>query len=444
MKYTKYLLGLSLFVLGGIPIQAQTPPAQALTNVTLHHADGTVTPKASIVWRNGIIEAVGANLSVPFDAKVTDGGDSLHVYPGFLDGLATFGSPDLPSQQPRPSRPGEPTYERAGIQPERLPSAVFKKDDAELGQANSVGFVAAALAPKGFMLPGGVEVFHINGAETENHLFKSDVAVVSQFVQARGVYPSTLMSIMARFRQLWSDASALQEHQKLYNASPDRYDLPARDAVLEALFPLINKERPIYFVADNKEDIRRVFALQDELGFNLVLVSAKEAYAVADEIKRRNVRILASLNITDKPDWIEKDAKDSVKVASLSVEEVAFRASQKAAWEAERDNIKKLLAAGIPVGYASYGLKPTDFRKKMSYLVEGGLTEAQLLNVLTTNTAVILGVPANLGQLRRGHIASFAVFSSAFTEKDARVTHLSVAGNIKEITNASPARRGRR
>lgn len=72
-----------------MPSMAQEVPAHAITNVTIHMADGATLENADIVWRNGVIEQIGVNESIPFDAFIIDGGDSLHVYPGLIDGMAT-------------------------------------------------------------------------------------------------------------------------------------------------------------------------------------------------------------------------------------------------------------------------------------------------------------------------------------------------------------------
>ena len=88
------LLLLFLILAFSFSVKAQGVPAKAFTNVTLHKANGNAIKDAVVVWRDGVIEAAGKNKEVPFDAKVWDGGDSLHVYPGFMDGQAYWGSPD--------------------------------------------------------------------------------------------------------------------------------------------------------------------------------------------------------------------------------------------------------------------------------------------------------------------------------------------------------------
>ncbi len=435
-------------------IFAQTTPAQALKNVTLHNSDGSVTNSATIVWRDGVIEAAGKKVTIPFDAFITDGGDSLHVYPGFIDGYAIWGSPEKPKDLKKLKNPGDPPYDRAGVQPERKLSELLTEDKS-FKAAISAGFTTAALYPDGNMLPGQVEVFYL-APESENvSLAKNTVALGGSFETApggwgTGAYPSTQMGVMAKFRQLMFDAQALQQHMAYYKQNPEM-PAPDRSAVLEALFPLVNGEMPLYFEVDSKENIERLFKLQDEFGFDVVIVSGKEAYAKAKELKKRNIPVLAGIDFSEVPKWYAKqkkakeskkkdsDKKDSDEKAEKSEEEIseeeqAYRDKQLEAWKAEVQNIRKLLDSGIHVGYASAGLKLKDLSKNLKTLMdEGELSEEEFLKIATINTASILGAAKVLGTVEKGKNASFTVFDKPFSEEKAKVLKSISNGTIFEL-----------
>ena len=445
----KHILLLAL-LFSGLSLQgifAQTTPAHALKNITIHNADGSVTESATIVWRNGVIESVGTNVTIPFDAFEIDGGDSLHVYPGFIDGFSVWGSPDLPRNLEELDNPGDPPYDRAGIQPERKPSLLLKEDKAfETGM--KAGFTTAALYPNGYMLPGQVEVFYL-APEFENvGLLKENLALAGSFDEApggwgNGAYPSTMMGVMAQFRQLMFDATALQQHIRYYSQNPEM-PAPNRDKVLEALFPLVNKTTPLYFEVDTKEHIERLLKLQDEFGFKAVIVSGKEAYAKSAELKRRNIPVLASIDFTDAPDWYkemkkaEEDSseenKEEASEEEITEEEQQYRDKQLEAWKAEVTNIRKLMDAGVSVGYASAGLELKDLSEKLEILLdEGELSEADVVTLMTSNTASILGLNNTLGSLAKGKNASFTVFDKAMSEDKAKVLHSISNGTIHEF-----------
>ena len=290
MKIKKTFVGMASFLVmllawPQMPSMAQEVPAHAITNVTIHMADGATLENADIVWRNGVIEQIGVNESIPFDAFIIDGGDSLHVYPGLIDGMATWGSPETPRDLPRLENPGKPPYDRAGAQPQRVPEHYLNEDKA-FEAAMKAGFTLVALGLDGQMLPGHIQPFNLSASKlTQAHVFANPLALQGSFETApggwgSGAYPSTQMGVMAYFRQLMYDATALQEHM-MYFEKHSEMTQPEQNDVLEALFPLVNKEYPLYFEVDSKEEIERLFRLQDEFGFDVVLVSAKEAYQEA-------------------------------------------------------------------------------------------------------------------------------------------------------------------
>src|SRR5215510_11089393 len=71
---------------------AQSHPAVAIRNAKIVTVSGSVLNKGTVVVRNGLIEAVGENVSVPADAMVVEG-EGLTVYPGLIDSLSTVGQP---------------------------------------------------------------------------------------------------------------------------------------------------------------------------------------------------------------------------------------------------------------------------------------------------------------------------------------------------------------
>ena len=416
---------------------SQSSPAEAFKNVTIHTADGKTIKSGAIVWRNGIITDVGKNIDIPFDAYVRDGGDSLHVYPGFIDGHALWGSPDIDENVETPDEPGNPGYARAGIQPDRKGSELLQTENKSLLEAPKHGFTTAALGLKGQMLPGQIDLFFINGKNTENLLLEQGVGITAQFEEAQGqAYPSTTMGIMSRFRQLFNDAKALQQQEQYFASVSSNYPAPKQNKVLEALYPVMDKQQPIYFVVDTEENIERVFMLQDELGFEVVIVSGKEAYKQAEELKERNIPVLASIDLPEEPKWrSEKEDEDHPEITK---EMRIFRDRQEEAYKADIQNIAKMIDSGVKVGFASNGLDLADFGKNLTVLKEeGDLKDEDILQMLTQSTADILGYGNQLGNITEGRIASFTIFSKPFIEEKAQALYSVTDGNLIEFEQES-------
>ena len=96
----------------GVSLFAETPTVLAIRNARVVTVSGPEITRGTIVVRNGLIEAVGENVSIPQDAWIVDG-EGLIVYPGLIDGLSTLGLPDMapaaPAAAARGGRPAAPT-----------------------------------------------------------------------------------------------------------------------------------------------------------------------------------------------------------------------------------------------------------------------------------------------------------------------------------------------
>src|SRR5262249_42798381 len=64
------------------PAPASAPHIYAITNARVVRVSSPTVEDATIVIRNGLIEAVGREVSAPADARIVEG-KGLTVYPGF-------------------------------------------------------------------------------------------------------------------------------------------------------------------------------------------------------------------------------------------------------------------------------------------------------------------------------------------------------------------------
>src|SRR5713101_6463212 len=96
-------------------VQGARGDAYALVNARVVPVSGPVIDKGTVVMRDGVIEAVGAAVSVPPDARVIDV-KGMTVTPGLIDG---FGGIGLPAP-----RGGSGGGGRGGASPAPSPSAL--------------------------------------------------------------------------------------------------------------------------------------------------------------------------------------------------------------------------------------------------------------------------------------------------------------------------------
>jgi imidazolonepropionase-like amidohydrolase len=76
--------------------QRNAPSTYAITNAKLVPVSAPVIEKGTIVIRDGLIAALGANVAVPADARVVDG-TGLTVYPGLFDAFGSIGIASAPA-----------------------------------------------------------------------------------------------------------------------------------------------------------------------------------------------------------------------------------------------------------------------------------------------------------------------------------------------------------
>ena len=116
---------LSIFVVGVVPIGAEPPsppPYYAITHVKVVSGAGAPVEDATVLLANGLIEAVGKNLSIPGDARIIDG-KGLTLFPGMIDALTNLAQK---KDDPSPSgegRPGGPVITGPEDRPQTTPYA---------------------------------------------------------------------------------------------------------------------------------------------------------------------------------------------------------------------------------------------------------------------------------------------------------------------------------
>src|ERR1700681_4211204 len=94
-------------------IRENDPRVHALTNARLVTAPGKTIEKGTVLIRDGVIVAAGADVKVPPEARVWDLAGRT-IYPGFIDAYSRLGLPE--TLQPEPLRP-DVDYDDANAEP---------------------------------------------------------------------------------------------------------------------------------------------------------------------------------------------------------------------------------------------------------------------------------------------------------------------------------------
>ena len=469
-KVSLLTISFLLVVIQGLYAQEEIQPVTktfAIKDAYIVQKPGQILSVGTVVIKNGLIESVGTNVSIPFNAKVLEA-DSMYVYAGFIDGLSHVGIPMPESKNNQGSRrnmrekdAANPSYEKAGIQPHLAVRDLLNPKDKSISDMRKLGFTAAHVVPRGKMLPGGGSLILLNGQKADDFIFQDDLSIFAQLQGAGGVYPATTIAVMSKFRELYHQAEQSKDHITAYKRNPAGMARPGQDRVLQAFHPVINKSQKVFFAAPNIKDIHRVFTLQKELNFPLVLADVKQGWHLADKIKSTRTPVLLSLDLpkdkskkakeTDKKK--EGDEKKEVEKKVKPVKQKAKKASTEltAFQKRQQESLKQYNAQaatfqdmGITFGFTSINTKSSTIKANLRKMMEHGLKEESALAALTTVPAQQLGVSKSMGTIEKGKIANLVVSDKPYFEEKSNVRFVLVEGKVfeYEVKKKKPKKEG--
>ncbi len=390
----------------------------ALTEVHVIPSPGQPAVFGTVLFRDGLIVGMGPEVVIPGNARVIPG-DSMYVYAGFISGLAHAGIP-APEQAPTPERvddPGNPSPERAGIQPQIRAATLIDPDHKDIASLREAGFTMAHTVPRGRMLPGQGAILLLHGSTPEAMLYREGVSLFSQWVGAQGVYPSNLLGVMATWKQLYRQADFGLKHETSYEITPAGKARPQPTPESKALYPVVRRELPVMFKANDLLSIQRAMNLSEELGFSLMLGEVAEAWELGETLAGRNLPIFLTLelpslqeNLPD-PDTIADPLRKEQAMIQRRKQDMILKRIQQAAI---------LTEAEVSYGFATMEVKTKDILPNLELMISQGLSPDVALSALTTTPARLLGLSKVAGVIAPGYLANLVMMEQPFgSEKNA-------------------------
>ncbi len=434
--------------------QRNAPSTYAITNAKLVPVSAPVIEKGTIVIRDGLIAALGANVAVPGDARVIDG-TGLTVYPGLFD---AFGSIGIPSATPAGgggrgggaaaalaalatpapasrSGNGSTADQPRGVEPELSAADQVRLDEDALDGPRSAGIATALTVSSAGIFQGQSALINLAGSNASAMIVKPNVAQHISFSSGRGFgggggYPGSLMGVFAVLRQELLDAQRYRDLKAAYAKNPKSMQRLEFDPSHEALLPALAGQQPVVMVANSQREIERALDLGKEFGLKLIIAGGSESYLMTSRLKAENVPVLLSINFPRRTVAPTPDAEpETMRVLRERV------AAPKAA--------ARLAAAGVKFAFQSGGITTwSDFDANVQRAVEGGLAPDQAIKALTWSPAELFGVSDRLGSLEVGKIANLTVTKGDLTDKAARINSLYVDGRPIALHPATPAAGG--
>jgi imidazolonepropionase-like amidohydrolase len=416
-----------------VGLRENAPTVHALTNARIVVAPGRELTNATLVIRNGVIEAVGANVRPPADARVWDmSGRTL--YPGFIDAYADVGQRTQLTEAERDNVRGA-IYWNPQVRSWLDAIADFSADDADRASTlRSQGFALAMAVPRIGMFRGHTAVVSLGEGTVADRVVRANVAQsvsLARDNQAGGGYPTSAMGSMTFIRQTLHDADWHARAHAAYQRNPQGAQRPETNAALQALVPALRGEQPLLIETRSEEEALRALGFaRDFTGLRLWLRGSGGEYRMLDQFRGSNVPLILPVNFPQAPDISRPENALNLSVAQLRH------------WQLAPENPARLAAAGVRFALTTDGLgnQRGQFLGNVRRAVERGLTPEQALAALTTTPAELLGVARTHGTLEVGKVANVVVADGdVFTSNTARVESVFVDGRRFEVGTAAGA-----
>ena len=380
----------------------------AFTNATIVKDAQNTLQNATLVIRQGKIEAVGNNIAIPKDAVLIDC-NGKYMYPAFIDIYSDYGIPGTAgpqtaggaaaffrTQQITSNTKGAYGWNQA-IKSETEAYKIFAADDAKAKALRDIGF-GSVLTHQKDGIARGTGAFVTLANQADNFvLIKDKASAHYSFNKGTSAqsYPSSMMGMIALLRQTYLDAQWYKSN-------------PASEGVNLSLKNWNdNQTLPQIFDANDKWNDLRADKIGDEFGVQYIIKGGGNEYQRIKEMAETKASFILSLNY---PAVMDVDDPNDLRFVGLD---------DLKHWELAPGNATAFEKAGINFCITTADLtNVTEFMANLRKAIEYGLTETKALEALTKAPATMLGMYDKIGSLDAGKIANFLITTGpVFAEK---------------------------
>ncbi|MFM2394242.1 MAG: hypothetical protein RLZZ546_2224 [Bacteroidota bacterium] len=409
---------------------------------------GSPATLQSVLIKDGIVSQLGSNIKPPYDCKIIDV-DSMYMYAGFIDAMSYIGvkKEEEKKDAPKPASRGVANYEQSGITPQINALSKINPKESSIADFRKAGFTISQVFPRGKMIAGSASIVSLKEVDHEDKmLLNYNTAMQHSFVTSGGNAPSTLIGVIAKYKDFYKNTDISIKNLNTYNINSLGLKKPIFSEEQNAMIPVIKKEMPVYFIAEKSKDIYRALELQKELGFKMVLAEVKQFdEALLPSFKSNGQQILLSIDLPDeikeeekkeevkKGEAENKDSKKEEKIAEKkekSPEEKAREERKKQAYDRYLKQASLLEKNAILFGFSYLDAKPSDILKGVKRLVKAGLSEASALSALTTTPAQYLNLSKSAGTIESGKMANLVLIDKPIFDEKSEIKYVVVDGVI--------------
>lgn len=387
---------------------AQQTPAQKQTksililNATAHLGNGKTIENAAIGFKDGKITLVSDSKTTGADPSfdITIDATGKHVYPGFIIPNSTLGLVEIDAV-----KASDDEAEIGDMNPNVRSIIAYNAASKVIETCRPNGVLTAQIRPNGGRISGTSSIVQLDAWNWKDALIKENDGIHLNFpsIASRGgdwTEPGDITENKDYDKQV-NEIRTFLLSAKAYLGAPPK----ERNLVLESMKGLFDATQTLYVSANDQKQIIDAIQLAQEIGIKkVVIVGGFEAYKVADLLKKNQIGVFLR-NVHDMPIKDDQDVDLPYKMAKILIDSGIIVGLENSA-DMERMNARNLpFLAGTCAAY--------------------GLDKEQALQLITSNTAKLLGIDQQLGTLELGKDAT--LFISEGDALDMRTNKLTEA-----------------
>ncbi len=386
MKKIIYILLVFCFTVNGFA--QQTPASVQKEAITIegavaHLGNGKVIENSLLMFENGKITFVGdAKMKIARKGKIINA-KGKHIYPGFIAACTVLGLVEVDAV-----RASDDQDEIGRMIPHIRSLIAYNAESKVIESMRPNGVLIAQIAPKGGVISGTSSIVQLDAWNWEDAAIKTDDGIHLHWPRsfARGNYwlGERGMKPNKNYKSNVEKIVDFIANSKTYGKNTNK-QLHQEFAAMQRLF---NGEQKMYVYADGeKEIIDAITTLKNNDIKNIVLVGGYNAYKITDFLKENNIPVLVRA-MHNLPSSNDDDYDLPYKMAKL------------------------LTDAGLLVGIQNSGEANFQNRNLPFYAgqaVAYGMEKENALQLITNNTAKILGISDSYGTLAVGKSATLLI-----------------------------------
>jgi len=384
---------------------AQQTPADnqsefiAIIGGTAHIGNGNVIQNSLITFENGVLQNVSKYIGTEdtSNMKVINA-ENQHIYPGFIVPNSTLGLIEIDAV-----RASDDDSEIGTWNPHIRSLIAYNTESKVVESMRPNGVLLAQITPRGGRISGASSIVQLDAWNWEDAVLKADDGIHLNWPNSfsRGRW---WLEEDPGLKSNPKYSSQLQEIEAYFNAAKANSN-SAKNLPLEAMRGLFDKTKTLFIHVNDEKGIVDAVEFSKSQGLSKpVIVGGYEAYKIASYLKQNNIAILLQ-RVHSRPNNDDHDYDLPFKMARLLVDE-GVTVALETSGDMERMNSRNLpFYAGTTVAH--------------------GLTKEEALQLITLNTAKILGIDNSYGSLEVGKSAT--LFISTGDALDMRTNNLTTA-----------------